>query len=46
VSALFYSLLESAQLAGLEPKAYLSRAAHMAIKSPGAVILPHLIKDK
>jgi transposase len=46
VSALFYSLLESAQLAGREPKAYLSRAAYMAIKSPGAVILPHQLQDK
>ena len=46
VSALFYSLPESAQLAGIEPKAYLSRAAHTAIESPGAVILPHLTQDQ
>ncbi len=40
VAALFYSLLESAQLVGSEPKAYLSQAATNAIKSPGAITLP------
>ena len=44
VAALFYSLLESAQLAGLEPKAYLTRAAHEAIRSPGAVTMPHQLQ--
>jgi hypothetical protein len=40
VAALFYSLLESAKLAGLEPAAYLAEATRRAIASPGAVTLP------
>lgn len=40
VAALFYSLLESAKLAGLEPAAYLAEATRRAIATPGAVTLP------
>jgi len=40
VAALFYSLVETAKLAGVEPNAYLLEAARAAIKSPGAVIHP------
>jgi transposase len=40
VAALFYSLLESAKLAGLEPAAYLAEATRRAIANPGAVTLP------
>jgi transposase len=41
VAALFYSLIESAKLAGAEPKAYLLRAARAALTHPGTVTLPH-----
>src|SRR5262249_4326606 len=40
VAALMYSLIESAKLAGVEPKAYLLRAVRAAIAAPGAVTLP------
>ncbi len=35
----FYSLIESAKLAGVEPRAYLGEASRRAIRSPGAVTL-------
>ncbi len=35
VGALFYSLIEAAKLAGVEPRAYLGEAARRAIRSPG-----------
>jgi len=41
VAALFYSLLESAKLCGVEPKAYLLAATRAALTSPGTVTLPH-----
>jgi transposase len=40
VAALFYSLVESAKVAGLEPAAYLAEATRRAIASPGTVTLP------
>jgi transposase len=40
VAALFYSLVESAKLAGLEPAAYLAEATRRAIANPGTVTLP------
>jgi len=40
VAALFYSLLETAKLCGLEPVAYLTEATHRAIATPGTVTLP------
>jgi len=40
VAALFYSLIESAKLAGLEPAAYLCEATQRAIANPGTVTLP------
>jgi transposase len=40
VAALFYSLLESAKLAGVDPAAYLAEATRRAIASPGTVTLP------
>jgi hypothetical protein len=40
VAALFYSLIETAQLHGEDPAAYLQRAALAAIADPGAVTLP------
>ena len=40
----FYSLIESAKLAGVEPRAYLGEAARRAIRSPGAVTLARDLK--
>ena len=40
VAALFYSLIESAKLVGVEPGAYLAEATHRAIATPGTVTLP------
>ena len=40
VAALFYTLLESAKLAGVEPAAYLAEATRRAIAKPGTVTLP------
>ncbi len=44
VVALFYSLIESAKLAGMEPRAYLGEASRRAIRSPGAVTLARDLK--
>jgi len=41
VAALFYSLIESAKLCGVEPKAYLLQATRAALENPGTVTLPH-----
>ena len=41
VAALFYSLIESAKLCGVEPKAYLLHATRAALNKPGTVTLPH-----
>jgi transposase len=41
VAAIFYTLFETAKLCGVEPVAYLREAALLAIKNPGAVLLPH-----
>ena len=40
VAALFYTLIESAKLAGVEPAAYLAKATRRAIAAPGTVTLP------
>lgn len=40
VAALFYSLIESAKLAGVEPAAYLTEATRRALAAPGTVTLP------
>lgn len=44
VAALFYSLLETAKLCEVEPKAYLRSAALAAIREPGRVFLPKELK--
>ncbi len=41
---LFYSLIESAKLAGVEPRAYLGEAPRRAIRSPRAVTLARDLK--
>jgi len=40
VAALFYTLIETARLAGREPQAYIREAARRAIRNPGAVTMP------
>lgn len=40
VAALFYTLIESAKLAAVEPAAYLAEATRRAIANPGTVTLP------
>lgn len=45
VAALFYSLIESAKLAGAEPAAYVREATRRAIESPGTVTLPRDLLD-
>jgi transposase len=41
VAAILYSLLETAQLIGVEPKAYLTEATRQVIKHPDVIALPH-----
>jgi transposase len=43
VAALFYSLIESAKLCAVEPKAYLLHAASAALRARGTVTLPHAL---
>jgi transposase len=43
VAALFYSLIESAKLCGVEPKAYLLSATYAALRNPGTVTLPRAL---
>ena len=45
VAALFYSLIESAKLGGVEPRAYLREATLRAIQSPGTIILERDLKS-
>ena len=40
VAAIFYSLFESAKLAGVNPHRYVLTALRRAIRRPGAVTLP------
>jgi transposase len=44
VAALFYSLLESAKLAGIEPKLYLLTATRAALRDRDSVTLPHELR--
>ena len=45
VAALFYSLCETAKLAGVEPRTYLLEATHTTLRKPGTVTLPHDLKN-
>jgi len=45
VAALFYSLIESAKLAGVEPRGYLREAALRAVRNPGTVTLAGDLKS-
>jgi hypothetical protein len=42
-AALFYSLIESAKLCGVEPKRYLLTATRAALADRAAVMLPHTL---
>jgi transposase len=44
VAARFYTLIETARLAGIEPAAYLAEATRRAIASPGTATLPHALR--
>ncbi len=44
VAALFYPLIESGKLAGVEPRDYPGEASRRAIRSPGAVTLARDLK--
>jgi hypothetical protein len=44
VAALFYSLIESAKLCGVDPTAYLLNTARTARETPGPAILPHTLR--
>jgi transposase len=44
VAAMLYTLLESAKLAGVSPRAYLSAMAELAIRTPGATLTPESFK--
>ena len=41
VAAILYSLMESAKLVQVDPKAYLLKATHRLIANPNDVLLPH-----
>ena len=43
VAALFYTLMESAKVAGVNPKEYLRVATRRAIATPGSVTLPRAV---
>ena len=43
VTAIFYTLFESAKLCGVEPKHYVLEAALRAIREPGTVTLPQAL---
>jgi transposase len=45
VAALFYSLIESAKLCGVEPRAYLREATLRAVRNPGTATLPRDLKS-
>jgi hypothetical protein len=44
LAAFFYSLIDSAKLAGVEPRAYLGKVARRAIWNPGTVTLAREFK--
>ena len=45
MAALFYSLIESAKLAGVEPRAYLREATLWAVRNPGTATLVRDLKS-
>ena len=45
ITVLFYSLIGSAKLAGIEPRAYLREATLRAVRNPGTVTLARDLKS-
>jgi hypothetical protein len=45
VAAFFYSLIESAKLCGVKPRAYLREATLRAAREPGTVTLARGVKS-
>ncbi len=45
-AALFYSLIESAKLCGVEPRAYLQEAIQRAVRNPGTFTLARGLKSQ
>lgn len=45
VAEVFYTLIHSAVIAGVEPRRYLLEAARRALEQPGAVLLPHELHE-
>jgi hypothetical protein len=45
VVAVLYPLIESAKLAGVEPRAYLREATLQAVRNPGTATLPRDLKS-
>ena len=45
VAAIFYSLIESAKLCGINPKDYLLAAAKTALGMPAGVLMPHEVRN-
>jgi len=41
VAALFYTMMETAKLSGIDARAYLREAATRTIKKPGTITLPN-----
>lgn len=46
VAAILYTLMESAKLAGVSPRAYLTAVAELAIRTPGATLTPESFKSQ
>ena len=46
VAAFFYSLIESAKLAGVEPRVYLRKATLRAVRNPGTATLTRDLKSR
>ena len=47
VASIFYSLMGSARLVGLNPQTFLTEATRRAIRNPGTVTIPHeLVKEQ
>ena len=40
VAAIYYTLVESAKLCGIDPQAYIRTAAARTIEKPGSILLP------
>ena len=45
MAAVFYSLIESAKLCGVEPRVYLRETTRRAVRNPGTVTLARDLKS-